>query len=59
MNILSSGAAATEDVKKDVLAAEQAAKDAHNLFFTTRLETSRVFFEPVNYLFLFFRNGLF
>ncbi len=50
VNILSSMAAATEDVKKDVLGAEQAAKDANTLFFTTRLETSRVFFEPVKHL---------
>ncbi len=50
VNILSSGAAATVDVENDVLGAEQAAKDANNLFITTRLETSRDFFEPVKHL---------
>ena len=48
--IVSSGAAASDEVQKDVLRAEQAGKDAKDTFIATRLETGRDFFEPVKCL---------
>ena len=48
--ILSSGAAASVEVQRDVLRAEAAGKEAKNNFITERLETSTNFFEPIKRL---------
>ena len=45
--ILSSGAAASLAVQKDVLRAEQAGREAKEVFIASRLETGKDFFEPV------------
>ena len=48
--ILSSGAAASEEVERDVLLAETAGKNAKDEFITSRLKTGTNFFEPVKRL---------
>jgi len=45
--ILSSGAAASEDVQKDVLRSEQTGRDAKDAFIAARLKTGKDFFEPI------------
>ena len=56
--ILSSGQAATEDIAKDVLRADDVGKEARNAFIENRLKQNRDFFEPVKRMYLKTLGGM-